>query len=106
MISQTIPACNCNISRIIELFFRCVFDMLVEYMNLLFRNLPDQWELKVAKRNCKAVTGWSTFKDFAKVRFYCKVSRLSHCLAGRNFYPSAGIEFMHSVTAETFETNL
>ncbi|XP_047473395.1 uncharacterized protein LOC125028109 [Penaeus chinensis] len=52
--------------------YLCVFDMLVEYMNLLFRNLPDQWELKVAKRNCKPVTGWSTFKDFAKVRFCCK----------------------------------
>ncbi|XP_047501889.1 uncharacterized protein LOC125047627 [Penaeus chinensis] len=50
----------------------CVEDLWSEHKKLLFRHLPDEWLLRAVHHVFKKLSGWTTFSDYAKVRFYCR----------------------------------
>lgn len=55
-------------------FCRCVEELWIKHMKMLFKNLPDEWVLNAAHPEKTFSPRWSSFKDLAKVRFYCRVS--------------------------------
>lgn len=53
---------------------RSLEDLWVNHMNVLFKHLPDEWVLAPMQPDHKISSNWNTFRDLAKVRFYCQVS--------------------------------
>ncbi|KAK8721804.1 hypothetical protein OTU49_012578 [Cherax quadricarinatus] len=52
-----------------------VEDLWQKHLMVLFRNLPDEWVLGAAHPSKKFGPSWHSFKDLAKVRFYCRSCR-------------------------------
>ncbi|XP_063888419.1 uncharacterized protein LOC135115504 isoform X1 [Scylla paramamosain] len=50
----------------------CLEDLWTKHMGILFKHLPDQWVLSPLHPRRKMSTKWFSFRDVAKVRFYCK----------------------------------
>ncbi|KAG7174001.1 Receptor-transporting protein 3-like 2 [Homarus americanus] len=53
----------------------CVEGLWKKHMVMLFRNLPDAWVIFSARIGKKFGINWNSFKDLAKVRFYCRNCR-------------------------------
>lgn len=51
----------------------CLEDLWMKHMGILFKHLPDQWVLSPLPPNRKISSKWFSFRDVAKVRFYCKI---------------------------------
>ncbi|KAL7639777.1 UNVERIFIED_CONTAM: hypothetical protein RMT77_009187 [Armadillidium vulgare] len=54
-----------------------VEDLWLAHMKLLFRNFPHKWTLSAAHSSAQFDQTYNSFKDLAKVRFYCQ-----NCLDG------------------------
>ncbi|XP_071549174.1 uncharacterized protein [Panulirus ornatus] len=53
----------------------CVEEVWKMHMVLLFKNFRDEWVLNAVGPGNKCGNNWNSFKDLAKVRFYCRSCR-------------------------------